>query len=244
MTTGYDIAQSAKAIAAMSPQAGYIFGTSGQKWTQADQDRITREKAGDSNYDYSIQYGSKWIGHKVYDCSGLTMKVHADNGVKLPHGSNSQYKVCRGFTGPAEDAPTGALVFKVRNVTDRHHVGVHVGEGKVVEAQGTKTGVIVSDLSSWDEYGLLPEVDYGNGSEFDPVPTPEPDPVPVEGGYMVVDVPNDGTVNLRDRADGKRIGTLCEGQSVRVVSQKDGWIEAELPRTVWIDGRFLRKGGG
>ena len=247
MTTGYAIAQSAKDIASLFPQAGYIFGTSGQVWTLDDQERIAKEKAGDSNYAYSIKYGDKWIGHKVYDCSGLTMRVHAQHGVKLAHGSNSQHKAC-GFTGPATDAPVGALVFKLRNGTDYHHVGIHVGDGKVVEAQGTKTGVIVSDLSAWHEYGLLPNVDYVGAPDFDPEPIPdpdpEPDPVPDVGGYMTVDVPNDGTVNLRDKPDGKRIGTLCEGQAVRVVSQQGGWVEAELPRTVWIDGRFLRKGGG
>lgn len=240
MVTGKDIARSALEIANLQPQAGYIYGTSGQTWTADDQARITVEKADDPNYAYSIRYGGQWVGHKVYDCSGLTMRVYAQHGIKLAHGSNSQHRACTS-TGAAAGAPAGALVFKVRNGSDYHHVGIHMGDGKVVEAQGARTGVIISDLSSWAEYGLVAGVDYGAqpGPAPDPDPQPQPDPGP--GEYMTVDVPNDGTVNLRDRPDGQRIGTLCEGQTVRVVSTQGDWSECEIPRTVWIMSKYLRR---
>lgn len=238
MVTGKDIARSALEIANLQPQAGYIYGTNNKLWTAADQARITAEKAGDPNYTLSIKYGGLWVGHRVWDCSGLTKYVYGEFGVDLAHGSNSQHRACK-TTGPAQDAPVGALVFKLRNGDDYHHVGIYIGNGQVVEAQGARTGVIISDLSSWAEYGLMAGVDYD--AQPGPAPDPQPQPDPGPGEYMTVDVPNDGTVNLRDRPDGKRIGTLCEGQTVRVVSQSGEWSECELPRTVWIMSKYLRR---
>ena len=48
---------------ALSEGFGYIFGTAGETWTAAKQARATREM--------TVKYGSKWIGHRVADCSGL-----------------------------------------------------------------------------------------------------------------------------------------------------------------------------
>ena len=241
MPTGKDIAGTALRIFEQTPQPGYIFGTSGQLWTQADQDRITAEKSGNPDYAYSIKYGSKWIGHKVYDCSGLTMRVYAEHGIKLAHGSNSQHKACK-TTGPAAEAPVGALVFKLRNGTDYHHVGVYVGSGVVVEAQGTVTGVIESNLSTWHDYGLVPGVDYGASPSPSPSPEPDPGPSPAPSGYLIVDVPNDGTVNLRSSSNGSRVGTLCEGQTVRPIRVSGEWTECEYPASFWIMSKYLRKG--
>ena len=36
---------------------GYIWGTRGQTWTQASQDRATR--------DMTVRYGQKWVGRRV-----------------------------------------------------------------------------------------------------------------------------------------------------------------------------------
>ena len=53
----------------------------------------------------------------------------------------------------------GTAVFQVKDGT-RHHIGLYVGGGKCIEAHGTQRGVIVSDLSEWDEWGTLKDVDY------------------------------------------------------------------------------------
>ena len=53
----------------------------------------------------------------------------------------------------------GTAVFQVSKGR-RTHIGLYVGGGKVIEARGTRSGVIESDLSIWDEWGLLSAVDY------------------------------------------------------------------------------------
>ena len=53
----------AKFRQAQSEGFGYIWGERGGVWTQAKQDKATREQ--------TIKYGQKWVGKKVADCSGL-----------------------------------------------------------------------------------------------------------------------------------------------------------------------------
>ena len=54
---------------ALSEGWGYIWGTAGEKWTAAKQKEL--EKTTDADRAQGRQYGSKWIGHRVADCSGL-----------------------------------------------------------------------------------------------------------------------------------------------------------------------------
>ena len=54
---------------ALDNRWGYIWGTAGVMWTQSRQTAL--EKTTDENRAMSRQYGSKWIGHMVADCSGL-----------------------------------------------------------------------------------------------------------------------------------------------------------------------------
>ena len=48
---------------------GYIWGTAGEKWTSAKQKELG--KTTDADRAQGRQYGSKWIGKTVADCSGL-----------------------------------------------------------------------------------------------------------------------------------------------------------------------------
>jgi hypothetical protein len=48
----------------------------------------------------------------------------------------------------------------MENDGTRTHIGLYVGGGKCIEAQGTRTGVVESDISRWDEWGQLTDVDY------------------------------------------------------------------------------------
>ena len=62
---------------------GYIFGTYGQTWTAEKQAATTNEMA--------IKYGSKWIGHKVADCSGLGYWAFRSLGGNMYNGSNTMW---------------------------------------------------------------------------------------------------------------------------------------------------------
>ena len=149
----------AKDLCALFAQAlderwGYIWGRSGQVWTQANQDAATR--------DMTVKYGSKWIGKRVADCSGLFVWAYKQRGEKIFHGSNTiwnKYTSAKGAVGGDMRIRPGTAVFMVSG-GKRGHIGLYIGGGKCIEAKGTQAGVVMSDLSRWDEWGELADVDY------------------------------------------------------------------------------------
>lgn len=141
---------------------GYIWGGAGDVWTRANQAAATR--------DMTVEYGDKWVGRRVADCSGLFVWAYRELGEEIYHGSNTIFNAHTGKTGPlfgeVEIFP-GTAVFQVSKGR-RTHIGLYVGDGAVIEARGTRSGVIESDLSEWDEWGQLAAVDY-SGVEPDVV---------------------------------------------------------------------------
>ena len=216
---------------------GYIYGQSGAMWTKAKQEQL--DKTTEKKYEMGRRYGSKWIGHHVADCSGLVLYACKKLGFSVPHGSNSIWK--KGYLSEkgaieSSNLPVGALVFKLRNGSDYYHVGVYVGGGKVVEAQGTKTGVVESDVSSWTHYGLLKDLSYSDDESHSGGVSGET----LREGNAVVDVPNDGTVNIREKPNGEKLGTLKEGEKCEILSISDGWARVEYKKIGYIMAKFLR----
>lgn len=169
---------------ALSDKWGYIWGTAGVQWTKARQEAL--EKTTDADRAISRQYGAKWIGHMVADCSGLFTWAFKQLGGTMYHGSNTMYlKYCNQkgklSAGKREDFATlkpGTAVF-VWNGKSYSHVGLFVGGETVIEAQGTKAGVTTSKVSAtkWTHWGELVGVDYdGTQPAPDPTPTPAPEP--------------------------------------------------------------------
>lgn len=167
---------------------GYIYGTAGEMWTAAKQANLN--KTTDADREMGRKYGSKWIGHYVADCSGLFSWSFRQLGSYMYHGSNTMWnKYCtaqgnlkNGKRTDGKDLKPGTAVFtkKLRKgVWNRGHVGLYIGNGWVIEAQGTKAGVCRSKVtnSKWVEWGELKRVDYGGSPQPTPTPTP-PSPTP------------------------------------------------------------------
>lgn len=153
---------------ALNEKWGYIWGGSGETWTQADQDAATR--------DMTIQYGQKWVGKRVADCSGLFSWAFKSLGGYMYHGSNTMWKkycVAKGVLNGAkrDDGETlkpGSAVFMCKkNSTDYYHVGLYIGDGKVIEAKGTRYGVVTSKLSTWTHWAELKGVSYSSIANID-----------------------------------------------------------------------------
>lgn len=171
MGTGRQIAD--YALNAYNVKGGYIYGKIGQTWTAAAQAKMEKDQAGNPDYAESIYYGSKWIGHQVWDCSGLTMKAAEQAGAKIHHGSNSTWNSdCshKGKLTPNVKLPIGTFVFVYKN-GKRTHIGTVTGENEVTEASCARVGVIKSKVynDKWDEWGLC------KGVEFDFIPGEDPD---------------------------------------------------------------------
>lgn len=138
---------------------GYIWGQSGATWTQAKQNAATRAM--------TVRYGSRWIGKRVADCSGLFVWAFRDLGGSIYHGSNiiwNKYCSTRGRLTADTQLRPGTAVFLVKN-GNRHHIGLYVGNDTVIEAKGTQYGVVTSRLNHWDEWGELKDVRYDGQPE-------------------------------------------------------------------------------
>lgn len=145
---------------------GYIWGKSGQVWTQRDQANSSREM--------TVKYGSKWIGHIVSDCSGLFRWAYKQLGSDISHGSNLIYdghckakgKLSGGRRTDGQELKPGTAVFTGTD-GDHGHIGLYIGGGEVIEAAGTQQGVIKSKVtaSKWTYWGELKTVDYAKEDE-------------------------------------------------------------------------------
>ena len=153
---------------ALDNKWGYIWGKSGQLWTQRDQANASREM--------TVKYGSKWIGHIVADCSGLFRWAYKQLGSDISHGSNLIYdghcrakgRLSGGRRTDGQELLPGTAVFTGTD-GDHGHIGLYIGGGEVIEAAGTQQGVIKSKVtaSKWTYWGELKAVDYTK--EVEPV---------------------------------------------------------------------------
>ena len=164
--TGTQISQTI--LTAMERKGGYIWGQSGADWTSQKQKNL--EKKYDSNpeayadYKGSVKYGSKWIGHPVWDCSGLCRWALKQYGIAIAHGSNSiwdRYLQKKGKLTDTTVLPEGAAVFTGTD-QKKPHIGTHTGNNLVTEASGANAGVIQTRLhgGKWKYWGLYKNVTY------------------------------------------------------------------------------------
>jgi cell wall-associated NlpC family hydrolase len=81
-------------------------------------------------------------GPGSYDCSGLTMSAYRQAGVSLPHSARRQ--LAQGPRVAKSDLMPGDLVYFYSDV---HHVGIYIGNGKVIHAPQPGENVKISDMS-------------------------------------------------------------------------------------------------
>lgn len=188
---------------------GYVLGAWHTMWTQALQNQKVQYMInnygsnwkttgkGDKQYYNALNCG-KWIGHWVTDCSGLFYWAFKELGGYMYHGSNTMWnkycankgKLSKGKRTDGQDLKPGSAVFVCKDGSNRSHVGLYIGNGKVIEAAGQSSGVIYSEItnSKWAEWAELKGVDYSSAS------TPSTDKK--EEGAM----PNDNTTNNTDNS--------------------------------------------
>lgn len=85
-------------------------------------------------------YGA--AGPDSFDCSGLTQFVYGKAGVYLPHYTGSQWNSGRHVS--FSELKPGDLVFFY---SDLHHVGIYIGDGKMIHAPQTGDVVKITALS-------------------------------------------------------------------------------------------------
>lgn len=90
-----------------------------------------------------------WGGNSLVngvDCSGLVQQIYRKLGIELPRVTYDQAK--NGKQVPVNAIRPGDLVFYRPGSRGPEHVGIYVGNGKVVHAANTKLGTITSNLTN------------------------------------------------------------------------------------------------
>jgi len=79
-----------------------------------------------------------------FDCSGFVQYVYAQQGISLPRTADIQ--ATAGYPVDKEDLQPGDLVFFAGDYVNISHVGIYVGDGKMIHASSSN-GIAYDSLS-------------------------------------------------------------------------------------------------
>lgn len=156
----------AYAVQAWENGWGYVWGTYGNVLTQSLFDyKLQQYPDGVGKYADFIR--NNWLNRRTADCVGLikgygwldTQSLEIKYGTNgMPdYGANQMYQsAAESGTMDAMPEIVGLAVWK------QGHIGVYIGNGYVIEAMGTKYGVVKTELSkrSWSGWCKIPYIDY------------------------------------------------------------------------------------
>ncbi|HYO38175.1 MAG TPA: NlpC/P60 family protein [Nocardioidaceae bacterium] len=150
-------ARAAAAAAARSAEAGADPGSSAASGSSGSSTAAAAPASGGAAAAVSYamaQVGNSYVygaaGPSAFDCSGLTMMAWAQAGVSLPHSSSAQ--MSSGTPVSQSELQPGDLVFYYSPVS---HVGMYIGNGKIVNALNPSSGVGISDVGSMPYSGAV-----------------------------------------------------------------------------------------
>ena len=139
----------------------YWYGTFGQTATK----NLLRQKSAQYPKYYTANDFELQFGQRVHDCVGLIKGyLWCDTSNSVPVYKTAQDRDVSGMLracneqGTLDNMPdiSGILVFM------DSHVGVYIGNGKVIEARGHAYGVVETNLigRGWTKWGKLDWIDY------------------------------------------------------------------------------------
>ncbi len=81
-----------------------------------------------------------------FDCSGLTMYVHKQNGITIPRVARDQFK--QGKLIARQALRSGDLVFFETYRKGASHVGIYIGDNQFIHSPNKNKNVRISNLSN------------------------------------------------------------------------------------------------
>ena len=211
---------------ALDDRFGYIYGKTHELWSAEKQREYAHDYADDPDRTSSVMYGGKWDGHWVTDCSGLFVWVYCQHGLKIAHGSNSIWRdhlsakgnLHKGKRLDGKPLLSGTAVFTTSG-DEHNHIGLYIGGGVVIEAQGCKAGVTTSRITDkrWSAWGELKKVSY-QGEEKHMTAT-----------VVLPTGASGNTVNMRDKPSrqGGIIAKVPVGSAVEILFDQGQWMQIE-----------------
>jgi len=174
----------------------------------------------------------KWIGKRVYDCAGFTRMAMQNVDIKIVSGASSQWKKTSwAEKGTIDTLPKNkvCLLYRQTSPTVMQHTGVYLGNGYVIDARGSKNGVIKSTLDSykWTHWGIPAGLYIGNEEE-----TPQQDIEVIDVLYKATVIASSGsTVNMRTEpsASADRVSKIAVGQEVEVLEE----VNSSWSKILW-----------
>ena len=145
---------------------GYVWGTYGNVLTESLLAyKVSQYPDGVGNHENFIR--AHWLGGRTTDCVGLikgyswlspeTMTIDYGTHGMPDIGANQMYYNAR-ESGPISTMPDipGLAVWH------EGHIGVYIGGGHVIEAMGTKNGVVKTELAkrNWTHWLKIPYINY------------------------------------------------------------------------------------
>ena len=154
------------AINAYESGWGYVWGTFGSVLTEGlFQAKLEQYPDGVGNYEEFIS--NNWVGKRTTDCCGLikgygwldpeTMSINYGTNGMPDLGANQMYY-------NASESGTIDTIPEIPGLAVWHdgHIGVYIGNGYVIEAMGTKYGVVKTQLEGrgWTHWLKVEYINY------------------------------------------------------------------------------------
>ena len=217
---------------------GYVWGGTGTVLTQS---RLTELIAQYPDH-VSQSQSEKWIGKQVFDCASLVRFALKTIGISVSSGASSQWKKTPWMAkGKIDSLPHDKLCILYREdkkANPMQHTGIYLGNGMVVDARGSKSGVVRSAINSypWTHWAIPPGL-------YDNLNLNPEEVLPVLYKAKVI-ASSGSTVRLRAAADsaGKVIKNIKLGQEVDVVAELEDWKKVIYEGTTgYMMSKFLEK---
>ena len=143
------LAKEAAATKAAREAASKKMAENSSSGSKTDSGKTYESPTGSTGADV-VQFAKQFVGNpyvyggtsltKGADCSGFVMSVYSNFGVSLPHSSAADRNVGAAVNGIENAQPGDIICYS-------GHVGIYAGDGQIVHASTSKTGIIVSSAT-------------------------------------------------------------------------------------------------
>lgn len=139
---------------------GYVLGSQGELYTRELARKWADSRRSGKPASYFLNDAIEWYTPptRIVDCSGMIVQAIRVYKPDYYDRSANTFKAQFVKSGDIKSIPNmpGSAVWK------DGHIGIYIGNGKVVESRGVHYGVVVSNLTTqrWTRWGYLRDVEY------------------------------------------------------------------------------------